>query len=140
MTNISIIENKITAVQKYLKQAAKYKKYQKDEIEQNADLSGAVERYLYLAVQSCIDLAEAVVSFKDFRKPTTYRESFEILAEEGILDAALVDSMAKMTGFRNIIAHDYEKVDYSKVYDILQNRLPDIEAFVLEIKKYLNVR
>lgn len=140
MTNIAIIENKITAVQKYLKQAAKYKKYTKEEIEQSADLSGAVERYLYLAVQSCIDLAEAVVSFKDFRKPTTYQESFEILAEEGVLDANLVGSMARMTGFRNIIAHDYEKIDYNRVYDILQNRLADIEVFVVELKKYLNVR
>lgn len=140
MTNFSIIENKITAVEKYLKTVEGYKKYSQEEIEKSPDLKGAVERYLYLVVQACIDLSEAVVSFKNFRKPTTYRESFEILGEEGILTPDLVNEMTKMTGFRNIIAHDYEKVDYSKVQDILQNRLPDVEEFLSQIKKYLDLR
>lgn len=140
MTNFSIIENKITAVEKYLKTVEGYKKYSQEEIEKSPDLKGAVERYLYLVVQACIDLSEAVVSFKNFRKPTTYRESFEILGEEGILTPDLVNEMTKMTGFRNIIAHDYEKVDYSKVHDILRNRLSDVEEFLSEIKKYLDLR
>lgn len=140
MTNFSIIENKITAVEKYLKMVEGYKKYEQQEIEKSADLKGAIERYLYLVVQACIDLAEAVVSFKNFRKPTTYRENFEILVEEGAITTDLADKMTKMTGFRNIIAHDYEKVDYSKVQDILQNRLPDVEEFLSQIKKYLDLR
>lgn len=140
MTNYSLIENKIAAVEKYLETAEKYKKYPRNEIEKNIDLRGAVERYLYLAVQSCIDLSEAVVSFKNFRKPTTYREGFEILGEKDILTADLVDKMTKMAGFRNVIAHDYLKVDYGRVYDILQSGLSDIEEFISAIKKYLDIR
>jgi len=43
-----------------------------------------------------------------------------------------------MVGFRNIIVHDYEKIDYDILYDILKNKLKDIEEFLLEIKKNLN--
>ncbi len=40
-----------------------------------------------------------------------------------------------MVDFRNIIAHDYKKIDYDIVYDVLQNKLKDIEKFVEEIEK-----
>jgi len=139
MTNFSIIENKITAIKKYINIAKEYKKYSKDEIVKNPDPKGAVERYLYLISQASIDLAEAVVSFKNFRKPTTFKEGFEILGEEKIITPKLVEKMAKMAGFRNFIAHDYERMNYNIVYDVLQNKLSDIDGFIKEIKKSLNI-
>ena len=36
-----------------------------------------------------------------------------------------------MVGFRNILVHDYLEVDRKIVYDVLQNRLGDLE----ELKK-----
>lgn len=130
MTNLAVVENKISAVKKYLKILERYKKYSQKEIEESLDIKGAVERYLYLAVQSTIDLAEAIISYKNFRKPATLSEAFYILNEEDIISLELTEKMVKMTGFRNIIAHDYEKVNYDIVYDILQNRLKDIEDFL----------
>jgi len=135
MTNSSVIENKISFVKKYLKILDKYKKYSKKELEKDTEVKGAVERYLYLAVQSAIDLAEALISYKNFRKPTTYKETFSILEEENIIDSKLSDNLVKMVGFRNIITHDYEKVDYDIVYDILRNKLKDIEKLIKKIEK-----
>jgi uncharacterized protein YutE (UPF0331/DUF86 family) len=66
MTNLSTIENRISAVQKYLKILERYKKYSRKEIETNIDLRGAIERYLYLAVQAAIDLAGACCLSKTF--------------------------------------------------------------------------
>lgn len=76
MTEISTIENKIASAKKYLKILDRYKKYSKEEIEKNIDLRGTVERHLYLAVQSAIDLGEAVISLKKFRKPSSMSEIF----------------------------------------------------------------
>jgi len=42
-----------------------------------------------------------------------------------------------MVGFRNIVAHDYDKIDYDIVLDILKNKLKDIEAFIREISERL---
>ena len=135
MTNLAVIENKISSVRKYLKILGKYKRYSKKEIESDLDIKGAVERYLYLAIQSAIDLAEAVIAYKNFRKPTTMSEAFYILEEERVISKILVEKMVKMTGFRNIITHDYGKINYDIVYDILQNRLKDIEEFLKKISK-----
>jgi len=130
MTNFAVIENKISDARKYLKILERYKKYSQEEIVNNIDIKGALERYLYLAAQSVIDLADAIISYKKLRKPTTLSESFYILNEERIIDAELTEKMIKMTGFRNIIAHDYSKLDYCIVYKTLHNNLKDIEKFL----------
>ena len=134
MTNQAVIENKISAVRKYLKILERYKKHSRADIEKSIDLRGAVERYLYLVVQAAIDLAEAVISFKNFRKPSTLAESFRVLEEEGLIQNDLTEKLAQMAGFRNIIAHDYGEIDYEIVYNILQNGLNDIEKFINNIQ------
>lgn len=130
MSNRAIIENKISAIKKYLKIISGYKKYAQKEIEADLNLRGAVERYLYLAVQATIELAEATVAYKKLRKPQTMAESFEILQEEKIIGSDLAQKLIKMVGFRNIIAHDYEKINYAIVYDVLHTGAKDIEKFI----------
>ena len=130
MTNLSLIENKISSAKKYLKILEKYQKYSQEEIENDVDRRGAVERYLYLAAQSSIDLADALIAYKNFRKPATLGESFRILEENGVILPELTEKMVKMTGFRNVVAHDYDKINYDIIYDMLQNRLDDIKVFL----------
>jgi len=133
MTNLAVIENKISAVKKYLKILEEYKKYSVKKLETDINLRGAAERYLYLAVQATIDLADAYIAYKKFRKPSTLSESFHILNEEKIINNDLTEKMVKMTVLRNIIAHDYEKINYEIIVDILQNRLTDIEKFLKKV-------
>lgn len=130
MSNLTVIENKISEARKYLKILERYKKYSKEEIVNDIDIKGALERYLYLAAQSVIDLADAIIAYKKFRKPTTLSESFYILNEENIISGELTEKMVKMTGFRNTIAHDYGKLNYDIVYNTLHNNLKDIEEFL----------
>jgi uncharacterized protein YutE (UPF0331/DUF86 family) len=135
MTHYAIIENKISHVRKYLKILERYQKQTQKEIETHVDLRGAVERYLYLVTQATIDLAEAVISFKGFRKPTTLGETFRILTEEKIIGIPLLEKMIQLTGFRNVIAHDYEDINYDILYKVLQNGLNDICQFLEQITK-----
>lgn len=139
MTNIDIIENKISSVRKYLKALEEYRSYSLQEIQNNPTLKGATERYLYLMTQATIDLAEAVIAFKDLRKPTTLTEAFHILNEENIIPNDLTEKMTKMVGFRNAIVHDYEKFNFDIAYDVLQNKFVDVEEFIMQIKKYFNL-
>lgn len=130
MTSIVVIENKVSSIRKYLKILERYKKCTRREIEENVDIRGAVERYLYLVAQSSIDLAEAIIAYRRFRKPSTMGEAFHILHEEGVISARLRDKLIGMVGFRNIMAHDYEKIDYDIVYEVLHERLGAIEDFI----------
>lgn len=88
-----------------------------------------------MIAQATIDLAESVTSYKDLRKPTTMRESFRVLQEAEIIPQDLAQKLSQMVGFRNVMAHDYEDVNYDTVYDILQQGLEDIESFVDTIEE-----
>jgi len=134
MSTLEVVENKISAVRKYLKILENYQDHSQQEIEESIHLRGAVERYLYLVIQATIDLASSYVTYKDLRKPTTMRESFEILAEEDIISDELTQNLTQMVGFRNIISHDYGELDYDIVYDTLQNELKNIKDFVTIVK------
>jgi len=140
MSSLSVIEAKISHIQKYLKLLGRYKGFSQKEIQENPDLKGAVERYLYLAVQATLDLGEAVIAFKEFRRPGTYTDVFYILEEENFIPKTLSEKLVNMTKFRNVLAHDYEKVDFGIVYDALKNRLMDIEELIISVKEKLNLR
>ncbi len=140
MTNLSVAENKVSSVKKYLSILESYQNHSAEQIRQDATLRGAVERYLYLVCQAVIDLAEVIISVSRFRKPTTMSESFVILAEQNVINAELKAKMVKLVGFRNVLAHEYEELNYEILYDVLNNRLQDITEFVETAGKFLNLK
>lgn len=135
MTNKGAIDAQIGNVKKYLKALDNFNRYRKEEITENLERKFSCERVLYLLVQSTIDLAESVVSYKSFRKPTELKESFEILHENDLIGADLKNKLCRMVGFRNALAHDYAKLDYDIMYNVLQNGPQDIEEFIAAVKK-----
>ena len=76
MTSRDVIENKISSTRKFLGFLDRYRGYSKDEIQEDIDIKGAVERYLYLAAQSTIDLAEAVIAFRNLPKAGYHGREF----------------------------------------------------------------
>lgn len=137
MTGLDVIEKGISNVKKYLSILSGYKGISVKDLLNDLTLRGAVERYLYLVTQATIDLAEAIVSYKELRRPSTFSESFEILNESSIISKEVKTNMIQMARFRNRIAHDYGDIDYNVVYDVLINRLKDIESFLEEISEKL---
>lgn len=138
MTEISILQQKASAIEKYLSLLSDLKKLDQKEIENNPIARGALERYLYLLCQATLDFGEAAISLKELRKPATYSEIFSILEENNLISANLTQKMVKMAGFRNIIAHDYENIDFNIIYGVLENNLPDIKEFLTAIRQKLN--
>jgi len=137
MTTKAVIENKIAAAKKYLKILERYRGRSAKDIERDVDLRGAVERYLYLAIQAAIDLADSVIAFRGFRKPATMGESFSILLEENVINENLAARLTKMVGLRNILAHDYSKLDYDIVGDVMRVGRQDIEKFLAEVSRHI---
>ena len=95
---------------------------------------GAVLYYLYLLSDGCIVLAELVIRLKKLRTPQTYAEAFDILGESGVLPAAFAYSFATIAGFRNFLAHDYEKVDGFVICNEIMQRLDDVARYVQYIE------
>lgn len=68
-----------------------------------------------------------VISDRNYRKPETYGEILHILAEEGIISRGLMDKLEGMAAFRNLLVHDYLRVDHERVYKALNDNLKYFE-------------
>lgn len=139
MSNLDIIENKISYLMKRIGVVKRYQKYSLADIEKDEVIRSALERGLYVISQAVIDLAEAVGAFKKLRKPTTMREAIDILGEEKILPPDFIGKFVGIVGFRNALSHDYEDLKLEVIYDVLQNKLAQVEEFTAYIKRALNV-
>ena len=69
--------------------------------------------------------------------PKSYRETFLKLAELGIYPKDFAAGIAKSVGTRNILVHDYDEVDYSRIYDSVSDCLSDYRQYCDYILKFL---
>lgn len=137
MTTRETLENKQSFIEQTLGVLKRLKKHPDEELISHEVLRGALERYLFLAVQGSIDLAEGFVAYHNLRKPISYKDAFTILREEELLPYALCESLESMVGFRNIIVHDYIKVDPNQLLKILHHDIKDISDFLAIIETNL---
>ncbi|MCX7706791.1 MAG: DUF86 domain-containing protein [Anaerolineae bacterium] len=73
----------------------------------------AVERSLQVAVEACLDIARQIIAIEGFRYPENNQDAFRVLVEEKIVPAQLLDTLQEMARFRNLIVHEYAKIDDS---------------------------
>jgi len=94
-----------------------------------------IERTLHMAIEACIDIANHIISYHGYREPESNRELFQILTEQGIIPNKLAENLKKMAQFRNIIVHDYIRIQPEIVYAILKNNLTDIIEYANIVKE-----
>lgn len=99
---------------------------------------GAVERYFQLAVECVIDIGEILISNLKLRKPEDARDVIDILGEKGIIPDDFAYKFGPVTGFRNILVHNYVRVDLDLVYKFLKENLEDFDLFAQHISRYLS--
>lgn len=97
-----------------------------------------VERSLHIMVEAVIDVGQHIISDEKLREPTSYRDTFAVLAENNIINTGNLKIYEKMAAFRNLIVHYYERIDDEVVFGIFQRNLKDFDLFVDEIAQFLS--
>lgn len=97
-----------------------------------------VERSLHIIIEACIDIAQHIISDEGFREAETYKETFIVLMENGIIPEPEIKTYEKIAMFRNLLVHYYEKIDDEIVYALFKNKLSDFEKYISYILKYIN--
>lgn len=115
----------------------RYKASPVEKLKTDRDTRNMVLHAMLVAIQSSIDVANHLIAEKNLRKPSTYREAFEILAEENVISVELADELADLAGFRNMLVHIYWRLDMDVIHEILQRDHRHLEAFSSQVKKML---
>jgi uncharacterized protein YutE (UPF0331/DUF86 family) len=112
----------------------------------NVDLKGFLEDIdrqesilfnIQVAVQNCIDIAAHIISEEGLGVPGSTTEMFYLLKNHGYLNHDLTAAMVKAVGFRNLIVHEYGKIELEQVYEIAQNNINDLNGYLKAIIKKL---
>lgn len=136
---IDIINAKIKELQKniILLKAAEIK-INEENLKEDMLRYWGIERGLQISIECVIDIANIIISSVNIEKPDTYRETILILGNEGILPKSFAKEISNMVSFRNILVHDYTKIDEEIMLDILKNHLDDFGRFIIYINKWLS--
>jgi len=125
MSELDVVLSKINIVKNCLMAIERAQTQEKD-----IDFKLSIEELnLQRAIQACIDLANVVIAKEGLGLPNSYRQSFEILKSQTVIDADLAKTMSKMVGFRNISVHDYEQIKPEIVRSIIESHLKDFEKY-----------
>ena len=88
-----------------------------------------VERTFQLAIECCLDIGHHIISGMGLREPEDNRDVFRVLIEAGILPEKLRTNLERMASFRNLLVHEYARIEPAVVYAILQRRVADLKSF-----------
>jgi uncharacterized protein YutE (UPF0331/DUF86 family) len=97
----------------------------------------ASERLLQISIESAIDICNLFVSGLRLGLPAEENDLFEKLLQAGIISSEVSDILTSMKGFRNILVHEYGRIDNAIVYETITKRLGDFEILKKEIIKAL---
>jgi uncharacterized protein YutE (UPF0331/DUF86 family) len=140
MVDKTLILRKLAKLDEYLGQIREYANVSMEEYQENWKTQRIIDRTLQIMIETCLDVAGHIISDEEFRVPETYADMFKILAENQIVEKTQLDSLQKMAKFRNIVVHDYEKIDPAIVFGILMKNLEDFDRFKRSIISYLKTK
>jgi len=92
------------------------------------------ERYFEKIIKAVIDLSFMIIKLKKFKQPEQEKEVFDILVENKVITLILSKKLQDAKGMRNIIAHEYGRIDNELVFHSLAEELiPDVHEFISSI-------
>lgn len=97
----------------------------------------ACERLVQVLVEAVIDVCALVVSGLRLGLPGSEDDLFEKLARRGVVSSSMAGTLRRMKGLRNLLVHEYGRIDDELVFDTVRRRLGDFDAFKGEILAFL---
>jgi uncharacterized protein YutE (UPF0331/DUF86 family) len=112
---------------------------QEQEFLSDPDKIGSAKYHFIVAIESCIDMCNHLISRNGFRVPEDYADTFRVLAEEGAFENEFASGLINMAKFRNRLVHLYWEVNDRQVLEILTTRLKDYEILLKSLSDFLNL-
>jgi uncharacterized protein YutE (UPF0331/DUF86 family) len=102
----------------------------------SADKIGNAKYHFVIAIECCIDIGNHMIASENYRMPRDNADTFAVLGEAGVLDAAFAEHLGGMARFRNRLVHLYWNVEDRRVFSYLQESLNDLDEFAQAIARH----
>jgi uncharacterized protein YutE (UPF0331/DUF86 family) len=124
--------SKIDELEGYLRELEQVKPADLEEYKK-IEKKRSSERLLQLSIECMIDICALMVTGLRLGLPSEEDDLFERLEQADIISPLMRETLRKMKAFRNILVHEYGRIDDQLVYELLQNKLNDFDKFKCEI-------
>jgi len=104
---------------------------------QKVETRRASERLLQVSIEAVIDVCHLLVTGLRLGIPAEEDDLFEKLEAAGIISPQTRETLKEMRGFRNILVHEYARIDDRMVYEVARSRVGDFQEFKEGILRYL---
>jgi len=138
MVNKEIINERLREIEENLEILEEIKTTDKDKFCSDPKIFKLAERCLELSIQALLDICHHIISANNWQKPKSNYQAIEIIAEGKVIPREFAKKIAPMAGLRNILIHEYIKIDPAIIYQHIQD-LGDFYQFEKHIVKYLSV-
>jgi len=132
------IKDKIAEIEEFLEQLESILPLDFEEYKRDFKIKLMGERSFEKIMEAVTDLAFSVIKKKELKQPEFEKQSFDILANSKIISDELSKRLQDAKGMRNIISHQYGKVNDELVFNSLTEELiPDVQKFIKSINEVL---
>ncbi len=130
------IAEKVRELEKYLEEFSQLKIPDFKEYENDFKIKAISERYFEKIIEVIIQLTLYIIRLKKLESPESEEHAFRILAKNKIISEDLSIRLHDAKDMRNIVIHNYSKVEDSVVYKaITEEIVKDAEEFLKEVEK-----
>ncbi len=133
MVDRSVFERRLTKLEQLLADLRPLAAMERSAFLADRKAQSLAERWIHLAVECALDLANHLIADSGWASPETYRETFQVLAREGALRPELATQMEGWAGLRNVLVHLYLEIDHGMLFDILTEELGQLESYAAAI-------
>lgn len=124
-----VVEQKLESLRRCLQRIESKCPVDAATLSADLDLQDIVSLNLSRAVQVMVDIGAHLLASMEISPPDTMGQTFDLLAQQGVLNVALANRLRKAVGFRNIAVHSYESINWSIVHSIVKYHLADFAEF-----------
>lgn len=134
-----LIEQKLESLRRCLQRIQGKCPSSAETLASDPDLQDIIVLNLTRALQLCVDIGTHLISGMDTPPPSTMGQTFDLLAEIGVINTELAIRMKKAVGFRNIAVHNYEAINWQIVHAIATSHLNDFKDFAQAVARKIEL-
>ena len=108
---------------------------QREDFTTDYRIYGLAERYLQLAIESCLHTCGILVASFGLRRPEGYHELLSIIAGQKIIPQELAYRLEILTNLRDSLVHDPGTLNRDLLYDHIQQRIDDLKTFAETVEE-----
>lgn len=133
-----VIEAHLQNMEEALANLGRYRELSLEEFSRDLSFIWIVSKGLEILIQNLLDIGAHILASEIKNDWDDYSEIITKLGQHQIIPEAFSKKIQGMAGLRNILVHEYLRVDVKKLYDHLKNRLSDFTEFMAFVQQYLD--